>query len=92
MNKSTKAALVAGAVASLFASAAFAGDKAAPKKDAKEAAATVKCSGVNECKGHGACGGAAHDCAGKNECKGKGWVTMAEKECKAKGGTVVAAK
>lgn len=82
--------VAAAAVASMFASAAFAGPKEMPKKDAKDAAAQVKCSGVNECKAKGACGGANHDCAGQNECKGKGWVTLAEKDCKAKGGTIVA--
>ncbi|MDX2013541.1 MAG: hypothetical protein SFW67_25335 [Myxococcaceae bacterium] len=80
--------LVAAAVASLFATSAFAGDKA-PAKTGKDAA-QVKCTGVNECKGKGACGGAGHDCAGNNECKGKGWISLAEKDCKAKGGTVVA--
>lgn len=84
----TQNLLVAAAVASLFAGSAFA-DTKAPAKTGKDAAA-VKCTGVNECKGKGACGGAGHDCAGNNECKGKGWVTLAEKDCKAKGGTVVA--
>jgi hypothetical protein len=84
----TQNMLVAAAVASLFAGAALAGDKA-PAKAGKDTA-QVKCTGVNECKGKGACGGAGHDCAGNNECKGKGWVSLAEKDCKAKGGTVVA--
>lgn len=88
--KNSKNVLVAAAVASLFAGAAYAGDKVAPKKDAKDAAAQIKCTGVNECKGKGACGGATHDCAGHNECKGKGWITLTEKDCKAKGGTIVA--
>ncbi|MEW6433081.1 MAG: hypothetical protein AB1730_16380 [Myxococcota bacterium] len=84
--KIAKGVMLASAVASLFASAALAADKA-PKKDAKGTApAEVRCEGVNECKGKGACGGATHGCAGQNECKGKGWVVMSEKECKAKGG------
>lgn len=83
--------LVAAAVASMFAGAAYAGPpKDAKKADAKDTAAQIKCTGVNECKGKGACGGANHGCAGENECKGKGWVTLAEKDCKAKGGTVLA--
>ena len=60
-----------------------------------ESAKTVKCSGINECKGKGACGAAdgSHSCAGKNECKGKGWVKVAtEKECTDKGGAVVKEK
>jgi hypothetical protein len=52
----------------------------------------IKCSGINSCKGKGACSGAANGCAGKNGCKGKGWVEASEKECKDKGGTVVADK
>jgi len=84
--------LLAAAVASMFAGAAYAGDppKDAKKADAKDTAAQIKCTGVNECKGKGACGGANHGCAGNNECKGKGWITLAEKDCKAKGGTVLA--
>jgi len=84
--------LIAAAVASMFAGAAYAGDhpKDAKKADAKDSAAQIKCTGVNECKAKGACGGANHDCAGQNECKGKGWITLAEKDCKAKGGAVLA--
>ena len=53
---------------------------------------TVKCSGINACKGHGECAAAdgKYSCAGKNECKGKGWVKVkSEKECTDQGGTVV---
>ena len=82
--------IAAAAVASMFALAAYAGD--APKKGDKAAAAQVKCTGVNDCKGHGACAGAGNSCAGKNECKGKGVSKMTEADCKAKGGTVAAAK
>ncbi len=90
MNNAIKGALVATAVASLFANGALAGDKAAKKT--KEAAKVTKCAGVNECKGHGACSGADNACKSKNECKGKGWVeTKTDKECTDKGGTVVAA-
>ena len=92
MNKTIKGIVFASAVASMFASAAFAGDKA-PKKDAKAGADTeVRCGGVNECKGKGACGGATHGCAGENACKGKGWIKLSDKDCKAKGGTIVADK
>jgi uncharacterized membrane protein len=81
--------MIAAAVASLFAFAAHAG---APAKDAKAGAAAVKCTGVNDCKGKGACAGAGNSCAGKNECKGKGVTKLTEADCKAKGGTVAAAK
>ena len=68
-------------------------DKAMAKPDmAGEKTAKVHCSGVNACKGHGACKSEANACAGKNGCKGHGWVELTEDECKAKGGTVVASK
>jgi uncharacterized membrane protein len=89
--KNMKGTMIASAVASLFAFGAYAAEPAkAPAKDAKAAAANVKCTGVNECKGKGACAGAGNACAGKNECKGKGVTAMTEADCKSKGGTVVA--
>lgn len=51
--------------------------------------AKVKCSGINSCKGKGACGMAKHDCAGKNACKGQGWMKTSKAECDAKGGKVM---
>jgi uncharacterized membrane protein len=86
--KTTKSAVLASAVAALFAATAFADDKA-PMKDGK-AAAEVKCQGVNSCKGSGSCSGGDHGCAGKNGCKGQGWTKLTEKDCKAKGGVVLA--
>jgi len=80
--------IAAVAVASMFALGANAG----PAKEGKTAAAAIKCTGVNECKGKGACAGAGNSCAGKNECKGKGVMQMSEADCKAKGGSVVAKK
>jgi hypothetical protein len=83
----TKGALLAGAVATLFAAGAFAGDAA------KEGASEVKCSGVNACKGKGACKGADNACKGQNGCKGKGVTMMkSEKDCTKKHGSVVADK
>jgi hypothetical protein len=77
-----KGALVAASVAGLFAAAT-------PALVFAKDAAKVKCSGINSCKGQGACKSAASSCKGMNECKGKGWVETTEKECKAKKGTVV---
>ena len=87
MKTSTKGALVAAAVAGLFAAKVVIAAEAEQAGGAKEAK-KVHCEGVNACKGQGACGGAGHDCAGKNTCKGKGWVQMSDADCKAKGGTV----
>ncbi len=84
MKSPLKGALIAAAVAGLFAAgSAMAAD------EAKGAAAGVKCVGSNACKGHGACGGAGHDCAGKNACKGQGFEKVSSaKECTDKGGKV----
>ena len=88
MKISTKGALVAAAVAGLFAAkVALAQQEGGTAGEAQEAT-KVHCEGVNACKGQGACGGAGHDCAGKNECKGKGWIEMNAADCKAKGGKV----
>jgi len=85
MKSPLKGTLIAAAVAGLFlANGAMAAD--AEKSEAKG----IKCSGVNACKGHGACAGAGHECAGKNACKGQGVEKMsAAKECTDKGGKVV---
>jgi hypothetical protein len=84
-KQTLKGALIASAVASMLGGGtAFAG------KDDKAAAKDVKCSGVNECKGKGACSSADNACAGQNGCKGKAWTKMSEKDCTAKGGKVVA--
>ncbi|HXV27519.1 MAG TPA: hypothetical protein VD913_00995 [bacterium] len=49
----------------------------------------VHCSGINACKGTGACAGAGNECAGKNACKGLGVTeTASADECAAQGGTV----
>jgi uncharacterized membrane protein len=60
--------------------------------EGKKDEGSVKCAGVNACKGKGACAASdgSNSCAGKNGCKGKGWVKVkSEKECTDKGGTVV---
>ena len=81
-------ALIALAAGSLFAAACN-------KKDEPKAAAggekteTVKCLGINECKGHGSCKTANNACAGQNGCKGQGWVSKkTAEECTKAGGKV----
>ena len=78
----TKAALVAAAVAGLFAAAT-------PMVASAKPGDMVKCQGVNACKGKSGCKSAMNECKGHNGCKGKGWVEMTEKDCKAKKGTVM---
>ncbi len=86
MNGAVKGALVATAVAALFAGGT------ALAADAPAASAKAKCLGINACKGQGLCSapGLAHTCAGKNDCKGKGWIYAdTAADCVAKGGHVV---
>lgn len=60
-------------------------------KDSGPMQASVKCEGINECKGHGDCAGEANGCKGQNECKGKGYVAVpSEAECLEKSGMVKA--
>jgi uncharacterized membrane protein len=85
MTTSSKGMLMATAAAVLFLSGAV-------KAGAAETKATgdkVRCSGINECKGHGACKSAANACAGQNGCKGQGVVETSKAECDKKGGKVV---
>ncbi len=53
--------------------------------------AKVQCTGVNACKGKGACKTAANACKGKNDCKGKGVQMLSAKKCAKLKGTVVEA-
>ena len=76
MTNRMKGAVIATAVAGLFLTKATLATAQEGKAEAK-----VKCEGVNECKGKGACNGAGHDCAGKNACKGKGFEAMTEAAC-----------
>ena len=85
MNKPVRGALIAAAVAGLFA----ANHAVAAEPDKGADSGQVKCMGGNSCKGKGACGTAEHSCAGQNACKGKGWIQTSEAECKAAGGKVV---
>lgn len=82
-----KGALIAASVAGLFAG----GGSVAFAQEAKEGE-KIMCSGINSCKGSGACAGAGHACAGKNGCKGHGLTKTTKEDCKAKGGKEVKGK
>jgi len=71
----TGGALLASAVAGLMLAAGAAGTASAEKAE------SVKCYGVNKCKGTGACGGKGHSCAGENACKGQGYLKMDQETC-----------
>lgn len=83
MNHLNKVA-VATAAAALFTTLAVPAAMAA-KEDS-----SVKCQGINSCKGTSKCKTATTACAGQNACKGQGWLpTASAKECTDKGGTVI---
>jgi hypothetical protein len=89
MNKGTKGAILASAVATLFlASAALAQEPgAASSAGSQMQSAHVKCVGANSCKGQSACKSAQSACKGENACKGKGFVmTSTEEQCTQMGG------
>jgi hypothetical protein len=88
MNKRTKGAILASAVATMFlATAAMAQEGAPSSSGASSSAPSVKCLGANSCKGQGSCKSAQNDCKGHNGCKGKGFVmTSTPEECAQKGG------
>jgi len=47
---------------------------------------SVKCTGVNACKGSSHCATPDSSCKGHNECKGSGWTYMSKEECLRNGG------
>lgn len=88
IREAMKGAMIATAVASLFASGTALADK-----HGKETSKVVRCAGVNECKGKGACAGADNACKSHNACKGKGWTEEKDaKACTDKGGKVLVGK
>ena len=89
MNRGTRGAILASAVATLFlAGAAMAQDSGASGSSGTQAqSASVKCIGANACKGKSACKSAQNDCKGQNACKGKGFVeNMSKDQCTQQGG------
>lgn len=83
INTTKTGLAMAAAAAALFALGA------APLAQAAEEG-SVKCAGVNSCKGTSECKTAKSDCKGHNSCKGQGWVNKkTAEECTKAGGTVV---
>jgi uncharacterized membrane protein len=79
MNKAT---LVSATAAALFAVGAVA--------TIANAESTVKCGGVNSCKGQSACKMGTSSCKGQNACKGQGWSESASaSDCTSKGGKIL---
>ena len=51
---------------------------------------SVKCGGINSCKGQSACKTASSSCKGQNACKGQGYSEVpTSADCTAKGGKVL---
>jgi uncharacterized membrane protein len=75
LNK--RSALLAAAAAAVFVS----GQATIATAAHHEAGETVKCEGVNSCKGHSECKTDHSECSGLNECAGKGWKSMTAEEC-----------
>ncbi len=89
MRESAKngAALLASAVAGLLLVAGAVTTASAAEGD------TVRCYGVNKCKGSGDCGGKGHSCAGENSCKGQGYLDIDKDTClKIEGGRLTPKK
>jgi len=84
LNHIKSGVVIASAAAALFAVGAGVATQAQAAEDG-----TVKCAGINTCKGTSDCKTAKSECKGHNSCKGQGWVTKTAAECKAAGGTVL---
>jgi hypothetical protein len=87
MHTVAKTGLIASAVLGLFACAS---NTAHPVAPSGTASASVKCGGINSCKGQGQCAGNGHSCGMHTSCKGQGWLSTATaEECAQKGGKVL---
>jgi hypothetical protein len=73
------------------AAALFASTTATPAFAANDNDSTsVKCQGINACKGQSKCATATNACSGQNACKGQGWLlSPSADECVKQGGTVI---
>jgi hypothetical protein len=84
LNQLKSGVAIASAAAALFAIGASVSTQVQAAEEA-----TVKCAGINTCKGTSECQTAKSDCKGHNSCKGQGWVKKSAAECKTAGGTVL---
>jgi hypothetical protein len=70
--------------------ASDAGNDSSKNPDAVVQAKSLKCEGINTCKGTSDCASKDSSCKGQNECKGHGWVAVpAETDCTSKGGKII---
>jgi len=80
LSIATAAAFVALTGMSVATSSAYAADD------------SVKCFGVNSCKGQSDCKSGNHECKGQNSCKGQGFKAETSAKCKADGGSTTEKK
>jgi hypothetical protein len=86
MNNAIRGSLIASAVAGLFACAS----SPQPVAPSGTTASSVRCQGINSCRGQGECSAADHPCGKHTACKGQGWLTVpSAAECTARGGKVL---
>lgn len=86
-TKTIQGAVIASAVAALF-GCAETNQQAAASPSASSG--SVKCFGINSCKGQGTCATADHSCGKHTPCKGQGWLSAeSAEECASKGGHVM---
>ncbi len=76
-----------GVVTAITAAALFAAGALVLSSPSTRADESVKCFGVNACKGQGQCRTTQNQCNGHNKCEGKGWIKMdSAAACEAEGG------
>jgi hypothetical protein len=94
----SKGALLASAVAAMVLAVGCSEEESQDSSPTNQSSQTVKCYGVNSCKGTAECAGVGpdgkeHACQGQNGCKGQGWISIpSEKECTDKGGSTTPPK
>ena len=49
---------------------------------------SVRCFGVNDCRGRGTCATAHNQCAGQNACRGQGVLDMSREACETAEGRI----
>ncbi len=81
MNGHVRGALVVAAIAGLFV-----GGKVLAAETPKAGEGTVKCFGLEECKGMKDCEQGAGNCEVSSECKGSGWIETTAQDCESRGG------
>jgi len=86
MKSFTKTTGVALAIAAASLTGCASGGDSMGASKMSASAESVKCFGVNTCKGHNDCKTASNACKGQASCKGLGFLKMSSKACGDVGG------